>query len=132
MNSLQSHRDSSLTLQARTNALELERAPNELDGLLRAFFRAQVPEPWPALKPPATLSLRGEGAPARRPSLFRSRFILAASLLILLLSQLFVSKMFSGYTYVATDSNRGKIEATNRIDSASPREPKRLLIPGHR
>ena len=132
MNSLQSHRDSSLTLQARTNSLELERAPNELDGLLRAFFRAQVPEPWPALKPPATLSLRGEGAPARRPSLFRSRFILAASLLILLLSQLFVSKMFSGYTYVATDSNRGKIEATNRIDSASPREPKRLLIPGHR
>ncbi len=129
MNSLQSHRDPSLTLQARTNSLELERAPNEFDGLLRAFFRAQVPEPWPALKPPATLSLRGEGAPARRPSLFRSRFILAASLLILLLSQLFVSKMFSGYTYV---SNPGKIEATNRIDSAIPREPKRLLIPGHR
>jgi hypothetical protein len=132
MNSLQSHRDPSLTLQARTNSLELVRAPNELDGLLRAFFRAQVPEPWPELKPPATLSLRGERAAPRRPSLFRSRFILAASLLILLLGQLFVSKMFSGYTRVATDSNRGKIEATNRIDSAIPREPKRLLIPGHR
>jgi hypothetical protein len=130
MNSLQSHRDPSPTLQAQTNSLE--RAPNELDGLLRAFFRAQVPEPWPELKPPAPLSPRGEGAAARRRSLFRSRFILAASLLILLLSQLFVSRMFSGYTRVAMDSNRGKIEATNRIDSAIPREPKRILIPGHR
>ena len=64
---------------------ERERSASDLDGLLRDFFRAQMPEPWPVLKPPATLSLPGGGAAARRPSLFRSRFALAASLLILAL-----------------------------------------------
>ena len=121
MNSLQ---------QPRAGSLQFDRASDELDGLLGAFFRAQVPEPWPALKLPATLSLREEGAAARRSSLFRSRFVLAASLLILLLSQLFISNMFS---HRATDNNRGGLEATNRIDSARGKPAHSpILIPGHR
>ena len=27
--------------------------PDEIDGLLRAFFRAELPDPWPVLKSPA-------------------------------------------------------------------------------
>jgi hypothetical protein len=115
MNSLQ---------QPRAGSFGHDRSANDLDGLLRAFFRAQVPEPWPAPKPPATSSLRGEGALVRRPSLFRSRFALAASLLILLISQLFVSNMFSGYAHFSADRDSGGLEATNVIDSAMPREPR--------
>jgi len=110
--------------QPLAGPLERNRSANDLDGLLRVFFLAQVPEPWPVLKPPATLSLRGERASVRRPSLFRSRIALAASLLILLISQFFVSGMFSGSTHFAPDGNPGRTEATNRIDSVMPREPK--------
>jgi hypothetical protein len=56
-----------------------------LDRLLRAFFRAELPDPWPAFEapadePPALLPLR----PAGRASLFRSRLALAASVALLL------------------------------------------------
>ena len=57
------------------------------------------------------------------PALVRSRIALAASLLILLISQFFVSGMFSGSTHFATNGDPGRTEATNRVDSAMPREP---------
>jgi hypothetical protein len=99
MNSLQ---------QPRAEPLAGDRSADDLDGLLRVFFRTQMPEPWPRLAPPVTLPLPGQ----RRRSLFRSRFVLAASLLILLLSQLFLASMFSGYP--GRDASDGRYEATNR------------------
>lgn len=87
-------------------------SPDDLDGLLRTFFRAQVPEPWPVLKPPATPSLQREGCAPRRRPLLGSRFALAASLLILLIGQLLVSSMASSYIRFATASDPRKIEAT--------------------
>jgi len=110
--------------QSLASPRELDRPSNDLDGLIRAFFRAQIPEPWPVLKPPAPPSLREESATVRRRTLLRSRFALAASLLILLIGQFFVSGMFSGYVHLAADSDRGKTEATNRNRSLKPREPK--------
>jgi hypothetical protein len=90
-----------------------DRSPDDVDGLLRVFFRAQVPKPWPVLKPPATKS-RQEGVAAPRGlSLLRSRIALAASLLILLFGQLFISGMFSDYAHSTADGDRGKTEATN-------------------
>ncbi|HLJ98107.1 MAG TPA: hypothetical protein VKU02_33415 [Gemmataceae bacterium] len=115
MNSLQPH---------RAGSLERDRSADDLDGLLSRFFRAQMLEPWPALEPPAMPSVRTEGGAARRLSGFRSRFALAASLLILLLGQLFVSSQFSGLARLAPDNNRGRLEATNRIDSAPALAPK--------
>ena len=38
--------------------------PDDLDGLLRTFFRAEMPEPWPVLKPPAPAV--GSSTPRRR------------------------------------------------------------------
>src|SRR3954453_16117316 len=65
---------------------------DDLDGLLRAFYRAQMPSPWPALKAPPQ-------SPARRPTpgprawpLLRSRLALAASVALLVLASL----LFSG------------------------------------
>jgi hypothetical protein len=58
---------------------------DEIDGLLRAFFRAEVPHPWPAMKAPAA----PPPAPAR-PALWRSRLALAASVALLALGSLFL------------------------------------------
>jgi hypothetical protein len=106
--------------QPRAGPREGDRSPSDLDAVFRAFFRAEMPEPWPVLKPPATPSLREVAAPVRRRSLSRSRFALAASLLILLVSQLVVSGLFSGSIHFAADSDRGKIEATNRLGPVKP------------
>jgi hypothetical protein len=53
--------------------------PDDLDRLLRAFFRREVPTPWPRWKAPAAASL----ARVRGP-LTTSRLALAASVAALL------------------------------------------------
>jgi hypothetical protein len=64
---------------------------DEIDGLLRAFYRAQLPHPWPALKAPAAQAPTTPIRPApSRPPLWRSRFALAASVALLALSSLFL------------------------------------------
>jgi hypothetical protein len=93
---------------------ELDHAPTDLDGLIDRFFRAEMPEPWPVWKPPATLPVPMGGGLLRRRSLFRSRLALAASLLILLIGQVFVAGMFPSYSRFAAVSERGKTEATHR------------------
>jgi hypothetical protein len=64
---------------------------DEIDGLLRAFYRAQAPQPWPEWKAPdaqpRTVPLRPASS---RPPLWRSRFALAASVALLALSSLFL------------------------------------------
>jgi hypothetical protein len=102
---------------------ELDRSPNDLDGLLRSFFRAQMPEPWPVPKPPATSTVRKGGAAAARRSLVRSRFALAACLLVLLVGQSFVSSMLSDSMHAAADGRPGKTEA-RRHGPVKPRESK--------
>jgi len=59
---------------------------DDLDGLLRSFFRAEMPEPWPALELPAEetiLPLPARPRPHRWKT-FRARFALAASVAFLL------------------------------------------------
>src|SRR5262245_40508268 len=59
-----------------------DRSPDELDGLLRAYFCSEMPEPWPALNPPVP-------APRTESSWWtksRSRLALAASVAVLLLA----------------------------------------------
>jgi hypothetical protein len=102
---------------------EHHRSPNDVDGLLRAFFRAQMPQSWPVPKLPAAPSVRTERTATARRSLGRSRFALAACLLILLFGQAFLSRMFSDSTHTATDGGRGKIEA-RRHGPVKPHETK--------
>ena len=58
-------------------------APDELDALLRAYFRAEMPDPWPA--PPLVTAATRPVAMARdgRASA-RSRLALAASVVVLI------------------------------------------------
>ena len=58
---------------------------DNVDGLLRAFFQAEMPHPWPSLEAPApqpgVLPARATSA---RSGLFRSRLALAASIAVLI------------------------------------------------
>ncbi|MFQ3592031.1 MAG: hypothetical protein SNJ82_02445 [Gemmataceae bacterium] len=59
-----------------------------LDGLLRAYFRSEMPSPWPAFRPTRTQR------PARPVSLwsgYASRLALAASVAFLLLTGYFLA-----------------------------------------
>jgi hypothetical protein len=73
------------------------RPPEDLDGLLRAFFQAEMPDPWPASPAPRPAERNGTILPFRSPalpsfrkptrgwSLFRTRLALAASVALLAL-----------------------------------------------
>jgi hypothetical protein len=74
------------------------RPDDDIDGLMRAYFRTEMPDPWPPL------SLPDEGPvvlpkpmPVRR-SLFRSRLALAASVAFLLAGPWFLSDSFKQLT----------------------------------
>jgi hypothetical protein len=62
--------------------------PDDLDGLLRAYFRTEMADPWPALQLPASFSATPPH-PRRLP--WGSRSALAASVALLLLSYLALS-----------------------------------------
>lgn len=67
---------------------------DKIDHLLRAFFRAEVPDPWPAAPTPEIVS---RPLPARRrDSLWRSRLALAASIALLLIGQWLLAGFFTG------------------------------------
>src|SRR5690348_15173393 len=59
---------------------------DDLDELLRAFFRSQMPQSWPPPVPVAPA--RSSNSPTKRNSLIRSRWALAASVALLLLGSL--------------------------------------------
>ncbi len=83
--------------------------PDDLDGLLRAFYRKQMPSRWPAppLPPPApTVPFRGPNP--RHQALFRSRLALAASVALLMLGSLFVG------------GKRGAVQTDGRPDMVLP------------
>lgn len=57
---------------------------DELDAVLRDFFRSEMPNPWPDLAPPETTPVLPLTRPARSWNPVRSRVALAASLGLLL------------------------------------------------
>ena len=66
---------------------------DELDGMLRSFFRAEVPDPWPTMKfPEAVVKLHKP----RRSTWLRigPRLAVAASVAFLLLGYLALGSMF--------------------------------------
>jgi hypothetical protein len=84
---------------------------DDLDGLLRDYFRAEMPHPWPELKLPSASRngfhakrALGEDGPATLPLMPRKRpwavvgprLALAASVGLLLLGSLFLSGQFKG------------------------------------
>jgi hypothetical protein len=75
------------------------RRPEDLDGLLRRFFRSEMPEPWPEAPPVPRARLRPAAAPQKkrvgRPW-FRisGRFAVAASVALLVIGYLALAERF--------------------------------------
>jgi hypothetical protein len=70
--------------------------PEDVDRLLRAFLRSEVPDPWPAPKTPALPRPRAD-RPARRWTAWRSRSALAAAVGLFLLSYLGLAGLFGEF-----------------------------------
>jgi len=66
---------------------------DDLDGLLSAFFRAELPSPWPEAPRMEETPVILRPAPARKSSL-RSRLALAASVALLVSGPWFLSDSF--------------------------------------
>jgi hypothetical protein len=73
-----------------------DRVPHGLDRLLRDFFRAELPAPWPVLKPPEARPDRPTVAGPRRWSALGRRLVLAASVAFLLVGYLVLARAFPG------------------------------------
>ncbi len=85
-------------------------AGHAYDDLLRAFFRAEMPAPWPTFEvpEPATLSItRSRTAPIGLLTRTRSRVALAASIAILLLGSWLLSGAFPRDCRPAAGSQAG-------------------------
>jgi hypothetical protein len=97
------------------------RPGDELDGLLSAYFRAEMPNPWPAVavpetsegsKAPVVLDLPAEPAPQEPSwSLFRSRLALAASVALLIAGSFFLGGRFTDDP--SLNGSAGKAEKRN-------------------
>jgi hypothetical protein len=86
---------------------QIERSPDELDALLRAFFRSEMPDPWPAVKiPPA------ESAYSSWWTASRSRLALAASVALLMLGSWWLAGNTANYT--------APVPTTPGVGSANP------------
>ena len=79
----------------RVNRIHLEDRPEgePVDALLGAFFRAEMPSPWPAFRPPARTRLAP--TPASRHSAYAGRFALAASVALLFVGTWFLPTVLS-------------------------------------
>jgi hypothetical protein len=101
------------------DALGSARSGDDLDGLLRAFFRAEMPHPWPELEAPAFTSV-----PSTRLAFWRgikrSHLALAASVALLIGGSL----LFSGKLPAV-----GKIMIGPDISANTPEDhrPKKAL-----
>ena len=94
------------------------REPEELDTLLHSYFASQMPQSWPqfnrTLEFPGSLS----SAPARRRA--SGRYVLAASLLLLLAGQSLLSGLFAGFSAPRRDREKGWMEAAKpKIETKS-------------
>jgi len=99
--------------------------PDDVDDLLRAFFKAQMPKSWPAPDVPA--SRRAASLPVARPvkgwPLMRSRLAVAASVALLVGGSLLLAEAFQGRPNgpAGPTITNGKAEALN--PDGTPKAP---------
>jgi hypothetical protein len=94
--------------------------PADPDVLLRSFFQAEMPAPWPKLTPTISISL------PRRRSLPRSRLALAASLGLLFVGNYWLFRSFHGTDTSETGLAVPVLEATDWEHKSKLPIPKRF------
>ena len=105
--------------------------PDDLDGRLRAFYRAEMPDPWPAWQAPASRAPLPARPTSRRKGFWGSRLALAASLALLLGGSLFLSGAMPALNAPGPTLNLKNPGAT-RLDPTVPpgkmREIRELIV----
>jgi hypothetical protein len=94
-----------------------EQPRDDVDRLLRDFFRAEMPDPWPELSPPEALPLRPMKARTNRWAGLRRRFAVAASVGLVLVGYLFLARAFPG------TSSDGPLDVRDRIGNNNVKPP---------
>jgi hypothetical protein len=82
----------------RPSAASNGRGDSELDGLLRGFFRAEMPHPWPAYL--ASTSVKVPALPPQERTqgsswLVKGRFVLATAIALFLVAQFLLPNPFN-------------------------------------
>jgi len=96
---------------------------DEVDQVLRAFFKAQVPDPWPSFESPPETSILPFVPPARRSSPLRGRFALAASVALLATGAWFLSDKFASQPEPVVVQPSGPGAATGTHPGETPPLP---------
>lgn len=87
-----------------------------LDQLIRAFYRAEMPDPWPALKLP-TATASAPAPPRERVHPWLSgRMALAASVVLLLCGTWYLAGLFPGYPTARPGSPSEGAASRHRIE----------------
>jgi hypothetical protein len=94
--------------------------PEEVDTLLRNFFRAEMPDPWPVLKAPAEEPFRQEHWSTSRWTALRSRVALAASITLLLLGSWCFSARTPDYSVPPQDRSGDSGTASKQLPGKAP------------
>ncbi len=96
--------------------------PDDLDRLLSAFLRAELPDPWPMLRAPtlpASQPLPAKGW--RLPRLGGSRFALAATVTLCLIGSLLLGHIFPKNLPLGPDASPEEMVSPKNV-VAPPRE----------
>jgi hypothetical protein len=108
------------TEQPRFDSPAPGRSEDELDGLLTRFFRAELPNPWPACPEPPVQVLSSPLLHDRW-ALVRSRFALAASVGLIVAALWAVGGKFTGPD--AASPSLGSGDAATNVKPYKPRKP---------
>jgi len=100
---------------------------DDLEGLLRTFFRAQMPNPWPtAPTPPFRTPKAIQSVPSRR-RLMRSRWALAASIGLLLLGSLLLPGRFAPRSKIEQGPDGPGVSDTKFLQDMNKEHQKKQL-----
>jgi hypothetical protein len=114
-----------LSLNPPAQPAEARPPEDDLDGLLRDFFRAEMPGPWLPFQAPAP---RRATLP-RRFSLLRSRLALAASVALLVTGALLLSRSLRDETAGPNANGITRPEATDTRPTRPPRIEELIDVP---
>lgn len=93
----------------------LQRTPDhDLDQLLHAFYKAELPHPFPALKAPEP-----KPAPGFRWNVMRNRMALAASVCLLLVGGWLMAGRTSDFSPPTVTDNNGPVTAEHFVPFGS-------------
>jgi len=112
----------SLLSSSASESSDPVRQPDDIDSVLKRYFEREMPRVWPEV-PAVANSPAVIAKPLSLRRARQGRWVLAASVLLLFIGQVWLSGLFSGLSVDRSDREPGRIEATKRNARTRPSEP---------